>query len=294
MLEGCIDYAGLFPPAGLDMESSVRNYAHYSCDELGWALGRFILPVSLLEEFNFSVNDSGPGEDTTETWRLSILAGEDLEDTIDRVGRFNKWHEERREIAAAIIDTIEVKTPTTETIGRAAGVIPDSMTLFCEVPVNLELDELLTEVVRVGGCAKVRTGGVLPELIPSVTEVAGFLAACRRSVVPFKATAGLHHPIRSERSLTYEPGSPKGVMHGFINVLLAAAFSYNGVEEGVIVDLLSEESPDTFRFEENTISWREHRMTTEALAKARTEFAISFGSCAFDEPFEDLKGLNLI
>jgi hypothetical protein len=294
MLEGCIDYAGLFPPAGLDMESSVRNYAHYHCDELGWALGRFILPVSLLEEFNFSVDVIGEDEDTTETWRLSILAGEDLEDSIDRVSRFNKWHEERREIAAAVIDTIEVKTPTTETIERAADVIPDSMTLFCEVPIGLELDELLAEVVRVGGCAKVRTGGVLPELIPSVSEVAGFLMACRRSAVPFKATAGLHHPLRSERPLTYEPGSPKGVMHGFINVLLAAAFSYNGVEEGVIVDLLSEESPDTFRFEENTVSWREHRMTTEALAKARTEFAISFGSCAFDEPFEDLKGLNLI
>ncbi len=294
MLEGCIDYAGLFPPDGLDMESSVRNYAHYRCDELGWALGRFILPVSLLEEFNFSVGDTDRGEDTTETWRLSILAGEDLEDTIDRVNRFNKWHEERKEVAAAVIDTIEVKTPTTEIVERAADFIPDSMTLFCEVPIGLELDELLAKVARVGACAKVRTGGVLPELIPSVSEVAGFLMACRRSAVPFKATAGLHHPLRSERPLTYEPVSPKGVMHGFINVLLAAAFSYNGMEEGVVVDLLSEESQDTFRFEENTVSWREHRMTTEALAKARMEFAISFGSCAFDEPFEDLKGLNLI
>lgn len=294
MLKGCIDYAGLFPPARLDMESSVRNYAHYCGQDNSWALGRFILPVSLLEEFNFSVDDAGRGGDKADTWRLSVLAGEDLEDTIERVNRFNRWHEQRKEIAAAVIDTIEVKTPTTDTIERAADVIPDTMTMFCEIPLGLEIDELLGELIRVGGCAKVRTGGVLPAMIPSVSDLARFLSACQRSAVPFKATAGLHHPLRSERSLTYEPGSPKGVMHGFINVILAAAFAFNGTAESVIVEILSEDSPDVFRFEENTISWREQRMTAEALAKARTEFATSFGSCSFDEPFEDLKGLNLI
>ena len=45
-----VDYAGLFPPAGLDMRAAVGNYARYAAGPWAWALGRFIVPVSRLEE----------------------------------------------------------------------------------------------------------------------------------------------------------------------------------------------------------------------------------------------------
>lgn len=47
LLIHAVDYAGLFPPAKLDMETAVRNYASYQEGEHSWALGRFIVPVSL-------------------------------------------------------------------------------------------------------------------------------------------------------------------------------------------------------------------------------------------------------
>jgi hypothetical protein len=294
MLEACIDYAGLFPPAGLDMESSVRNYAHYRRGDLNWALGRFILPVSLLEEFNFCIEDIGLAHDALDTWRLSVLAGDDIEDTLERVARFNKWHADRCETPFAAIDTMEVKTPSSDVVGRVADKVPDSLTLYCEAPFDDLLDETLEEVARAGACAKARTGGVRPQLIPPVADVARFLMGCRQAGVPFKLTAGLHHPLRSERALTYDSKSPVGVMHGYINVLIGAALAFNGADENTIVDVLSAETLKDFRFEENTVFWRDQRMTAEALAKARLEFVLSFGSCSFEEPFEDLKGLDLI
>ena len=48
LLEGVFDYAGLFPPARLDMAETVRNYARYLDDEHAWMLGRFIVPTARL------------------------------------------------------------------------------------------------------------------------------------------------------------------------------------------------------------------------------------------------------
>ncbi len=51
LLRDLIDYAGLFPPASLAMASSVANYDMYSQSEWNWILGRFIVPVARLAEF---------------------------------------------------------------------------------------------------------------------------------------------------------------------------------------------------------------------------------------------------
>ena len=49
-LNNLIDYAGLFPPAGLDLDSALANYRKYHKSEFDFALSRFILPVSRLSE----------------------------------------------------------------------------------------------------------------------------------------------------------------------------------------------------------------------------------------------------
>jgi hypothetical protein len=46
LLQGSIDYAGLFPPAEVDMRTALENYARYSIGPSSWALGRFIVPMS--------------------------------------------------------------------------------------------------------------------------------------------------------------------------------------------------------------------------------------------------------
>src|SRR5690242_11221295 len=54
------------------------------------------------------------------------------------------------------------------------------------------------------GFAKIRTGGVIPDAIPTSETIAEFVHEAAARQIPFKATAGLHHPIRSVRPLTYE------------------------------------------------------------------------------------------
>ena len=76
-------------------------------------------------------------------------------------------------------------------------------------------------------------GGIVAEAIPSITDVTQTLRTLATIRLPFKATAGLHHPLRSTQPLTYRPQSPTGLMHGFVNLSAAAALLYFGgsVEE---------------------------------------------------------------
>src|SRR5581483_9471419 len=50
MLAGLIDYAGLYPPASLDMRSAVENYRRYRNGPHSNALGRFIVDRGKLDE----------------------------------------------------------------------------------------------------------------------------------------------------------------------------------------------------------------------------------------------------
>jgi len=56
--------------------------------------------------------------------------------------------------------------------------------------------------------------------------------------------------------------------------------------------LLEEQSPEAFHFDEDGISWREHRLSRDEIAAARQGFAASFGSCSFTEPIDDLRSLH--
>ena len=42
------------------------------------------------------------------------------------------------------------------------------------------------------------------------------------------------------------------------------------------------------------LGWRSHRIGTEQLRSARSEFAHSFGSCSFEEPVGELRELGLL
>ena len=47
LLDGLIDYAGLFPPAKLDMQPMVDTYRRVMLDPRGWMVGRIIVPTIL-------------------------------------------------------------------------------------------------------------------------------------------------------------------------------------------------------------------------------------------------------
>jgi hypothetical protein len=151
--------------------------------------------------------------------------------------------------------------------------------------VYVESDDL-DAIGAAGLRAKIRTGGLTPEAFPGTSRVASFLRQCAEKGVAFKATAGLHHPLRCVKPLTYEPDAPTGTMHGFVNVFLAAALLQHAET------ILTEEDAEAFAFDDEAASWRGHRMPTGELARTRREFAISFGSCSFEEPVADLKELG--
>lgn len=158
--------------------------------------------------------------------------------------------------------------------------------VYCEVPPT-ELD-----AVKQAGCfAKVRTGGVKPDAIPSVADVAQFIRACAERRLAFKATAGLHHPVRAEHPLTYEPDAPRAVMHGFLNVFVAACLAWHG--ERNIEPILAETDPTAFRFDDRA-HWRDRSLSAEQVRDARANFCHAFGSCSFEEPVRDLQSLGLL
>jgi len=159
-----------------------------------------------------------------------------------------------------------------------------SLPTYCEA----ELEQIT------GGFAKVRTGGLTPDAIPSPEAIADFLHRAAQHRLPFKATAGLHHPIRSLRPLTYAPDSPHAVMHGFLNVFTAAAFAWHNAERDLLLGVLTEEDPNAFEFADGELGWRDHRLTTKQVQNARRYFAHSFGSCSFEEPIADLRELGFL
>jgi hypothetical protein len=265
LMENLIDYAGLFPPASLDMPAAVRNHAAYAKSPQAAWLGRFVLPASRLGEFfRAAAVLPAPGPREPE-WRLSALIGTDLTGDLAAIAAFNRNASTARNEASwarkAIVDVLEMKTGGVEAIQAAMAEIPASLTPYFEIPIQDDPALLISALARTGGRAKVRTGGVTSDSFPSPSTLARFIAACARAGVPFKATAGLHHPVRSARRLTHEPESARAVMHGFVNVFLAAAFSLIGMDPETLTRLLQEEALQAFSFRDEEASWRVHRLT---------------------------------
>jgi hypothetical protein len=295
LLEGLIDYAGLYPPASLPMEAAVRNYAGYASGPRAAWLGRFVLPAARLDEFATEAHrireeEAGLGAGSrpgNAPWRLSVLLGESPEADLERVIAYNRAaHASARPFA--VIDSIEMKPATPGDIVRLEALAPAGVAAFFEIPLR-EPGPFLAALAAGNGRAKFRTGGVTPESIPVPADLARGLAACAAARVPFKATAGLHHPFRSFRPLTYAADAPQALMHGFVNLFLAAAFAAQGMDVATLAVLLAEESPAAFAFSPDRVSWRGHVLKAERLREARRDFALAFGSCSFDEPRQDLE-----
>ncbi len=244
LLDGFIDYAGLYPPAAVPMETALANYVTYKNSEYAWMLRWFVVSGKELDHVPSDFDGC-----------LSVLSQEDQD-----------------------------RAATIEASGAVSGVKPT----YCEVAVNnlAELDNVKAK----NGFAKIRMGGIKPEAIPSTKDVADFIVKCAELKLPFKATAGLHHPIRAEQPLTYETDAPRAVMHGFVNTLMAAALAWHGEHD--IEPVLAETKPENFTFQNDKACWKDKCLEVNQIIEARRQFIHSVGSCSFDEPIHDLKQLD--
>ena len=282
LLGGLVDYAGLFPPASLSMAETVRNYAEYWRGPHAWILGRLVVPAARLPEFETEFERLSGDERANRLgpWRLSALVGGDVDADLEIVKRLSSGLRGR-----VVVDSFEWKMGEPSDVAARVAAMRGAVgadvrrgqpaDVFVETPLGPGLRERLEVVRAAQAFAKIRTGGVVPEAIPSADDVAEFIATCAKLLLPFKATAGLHHPLRGSYPLTYEPDAPRAVLHGFLNVWNAASMALLGASvEGVRGALESEPPRDA-----------------EPSAKLR-EFALSFGSCSFTEPVEGLLELG--
>jgi hypothetical protein len=276
LLEGLIDYAGLYPPASLDKRSALKNYLSYARGKHAPALGRFLVDLNRLPELRQVAGDSMRG------LRLSVIASpesvsESLQQFLDD---------------GVPIEAIEIKTDRPSEIERIGQRIPAGLAAYIEVPIGFPNSELFRAILNAGARIKLRMGGLSAEAFPSTQVIANMLKALVGHRILFKATAGLHHPIRARHPLTNEPGSPVGTMHGFINLLCAAALLHFGGEAIEAKKVLDEEDPGVWHVTPADLGWRSHSWSADQLRMVRQQFFISFGSCSFSEPLHDLEVLG--
>jgi hypothetical protein len=266
LLAGLLDYAGLYPPASLDMRSAVENYLAYKRGKHAHALGRFIIDLHRIDELR-----AVAGYRLREM-RLSGIAS--AHSNMDLVSGFTK--------ASVPIEAVELKAASTAEIRRIAET--PNIEAYIEIPMG-------ATSAAAGARVKLRMGGVVAEAFPSSSAVAEMLAALHRHGLAFKATAGLHHPLRSRHPFTYAPDSATGVMHGFMNLFCAAALIHFGGNIAEATAILDDEDPGAWRLAPDAITWRSRKWSAEHIAEVRKQF-VGIGSCSFEEPIGELERLG--
>ena len=237
LFAGLIDHAPTFPPEELPLDEGLAEHRRVKKGDDGWIVNRFVCPASKLAALG------------DEPLRLSV-----------------------------VIDTGSSRRPTSGSrrsrrrgsIPRCSSTPPPRSISSCRCGDDVSFRIL--QIGELGLRAKVRCGG---SVLPSVPALAEFVQACRRLEVPFKATAGLHHAVRS------------GDDHGFLNLLAAAVF---GDEE----EALAEEDPSAFAVTDEAFGWREHQAGPDEIASIRRDLFVSFGSCSAQEPIDGLRALGML
>lgn len=304
-----IDYAGLFPPANLELLQAFHNFVFYSQGEYNWMLGKFIIPAKRLAELGKILDDMK----IESIIPLSVLgaSGESISEfndffssDINSIKEFiNKYSE------SISIDAFEVRLPSEvyrldendEILELMIGVSADiervigkSIPVFFEAKLTKDYE---TEIIRTvetiaaldKGCGyKLRTGGTEAKAFPEPEVIAFAIMTCCEFSVPMKCTAGLHHPVRHFNN------EVSSIMHGFLNVFAAGIMAYtNNLDESELLEVINEEDPYEFIFTENGFEWNEIEISNLEIKQSRERFMLSYGSCSFNEPIDDLKTMEL-
>jgi len=298
LLTHSIDYAGMFPPCSLAIESALQNQARYVRDPDAWMLNNFVLPV---QKFDAAVKGIWQF-DQKHPLHISAL-GAKTGNADEFIGTLKIVAETIRSFSARHVDFVsipqlEMPLPQDvhlESLARIGSILQGlELQTFWETPVHSaeKTIALLAEhKSKANGCPlgyKLRTGGVTADAFPTSPQIARVLVAAAKARVPIKFTAGLHHPVRQFRD------EVKAKMHGFLNVLGAAVLAAEHQwDEQQTSEMLEDENAASLSFSNEVFAWREWKIATDRI-KTRRELVISFGSCSFDEPREDLRALRLL
>jgi hypothetical protein len=296
LLAQSIDYAGMFPPCSLELEPALKNQAEYVHSPDTWMLGGFVLSTErfdatkqLLSEFDaqhpLRLAALGPKTGSVEAF---LDALDDADAAIRSLSRHN--------VDLISISHLEMFLPEKVDIAclKEARSILGDLPVFWEAPPDRaqQTIALLAEFNSDADSAtfgyKLRTGGLTADAFPTSMQIAKALVTPATHQLPIKFTAGLHHPLRQYRE------EVQTKMHGFLNVLGAAVLAAeHRWDANQTATMLEDENVDSFSFADDFFGWREWRIDIKRL-QYRRGFVMSFGSCSFDEPREDLRALGFL
>ena len=284
LLSDAIDYAGLFPPASLDMPAATAKFARYLDSEFHWMLGRFVVPAERLAELETLLKPN-----RARGWRITALLGRAFKEDLKSIVQFHLKAGER-----AHVDAVEFKIAAKDEINPILELLPQGTEAYVELALRDDLAEQVEAIRMARLRAKIRAGGAKPGEFPRLQQVARFIAVCASAGVPFKAAAGLHHPLRGVYPLMAAKRGPHAPMHGFLNVLLTAAAAKSGAMELQLPELLALRDLKAIAFHKNGASLRNVKLGNQQLRETRQQLAIAFGSCSFEDPLQDLAALDLL
>jgi hypothetical protein len=240
VLERLIDHAALFPPASMSLPDALDEDRQARESQYGWIVDRFVVPAAKLAEL--------PAERPA----LSVVLS-----SLDDVALLD---------GAADVEAVELVLPSArplsaDLVAAYSALRPLDVETYFELVFDDgwrdDVPAAIGAVAAIGGRVKLRCGGAF---VPSIEQIGLVVACCRDAGVPFKATAGLHHPMR------------RGEEHGFLNLLAAATAPLDRIGEA-----LAEEDGSALELEE-----------------ASREVFVSFGSCSWREPVEGLQELGML
>lgn len=288
-----IDYAGLFPPATLPLRTALENYHNYLHSDDAWMLGSFIVPAALLDELRVELQRLPV---LAEPLPVSVLVSNAAID-LPVIKVFMETHASQIKIAA-----LETKFLTETTIDPVLleflRTQKSAPAVFVELVADSEWELLFPRAVEVLRSSagenklslafKLRCGGVSPDRIPSIDQVAQVIHGCASAAVPLKCTAGLHQPFRHIDENLQVP------FHGFFNLFFTGMLAFaDSVSIETLLELLADEGSPVLATED-TISWLGYELDVNTIRACRTENIISFGSCSFTEPVLAAKHLGWI
>lgn len=280
-----IDYAGVFPPASLSVADAVTDYRRVRRSDDRWTIGRFLIRATQLEQLGaVATGQFTRGE---KPWDVSVIFDASPGACATMAADFHAEMAPVMRVSAA-----EVKMPDTidgvEDLLDTVAIIDPDVSTFVEVsdqfPLRDQLESIETSLRVTGstGGAKIRCGGVTPDLFPTVERLAGFIWEASLSSLPFKATAGLHQPIR------HHDDALDVWRHGFVNILVASVAADAGEDRETVEAIVGETESDAFEISATAARWKDVVLPGSAVRRSRTHGFTAYGSCDADEPLEAL------
>jgi len=290
LLEEAIDYAGQFPPAKLDLVPALDEYQRLRKGPEKWIVGRFVCAAHRLEALAAAL----PA--TVEDTEVAVVASgvatsrAEWEEILERDARLlNKFIQETPE--RVDVATYEVRLPDVAGIERYIRDLNGfrDVEVYAEIPVEDDIAEALAAIADSQWLnAKLRTGGLDANAFPDAWKLAGFVLGCLDLDIPFKLTAGLHHPLPTWDEPT------QATHHGFLNVFVGAAIAQgNDLSQREFERILLDADPRSWSFEDDGLAWHDQEASLEDIEEMRAVLR-AFGSCSVHEPLDGLKAIGLM